>query len=533
MTKRIIAVAFDNTASFTPIPPPKRGVSDSGDEMLKRGKDIAAMGPYWEKVTAITDGIEGMRLAGDKLLSKFDGETEDDFKNRLQLTKMTNVYLDVAENLASKPFEKEVTLLEDDNNDVPEPLQDFIEDVDGNGSNLTQFAGDVFFNGINNVIDWILIDYPVDDGSVKTVADAQKANIRPYWSRVLATNMLIFREKRINGKSVLVFARFLEPGEPDHIREFEREDSGAVVWRLYEKKNTPAPENDKTFFHLIDDGVVSIGVIPMVPFFTGRREGLSFKFHPPLRSSVELQIDLYQDESALKFAKTMTGYAMLTASGVKPEKDARGDPKPVRVGPNKILYAPPNGDGSSGEWKYIEPSATSLKFLAEDIQNTIKELRELGRQPLTAQSGNLTVISARQIAGKSRSTVATWALLLKNTLENALVITDMWLGIDAAIYDPTVYVFLDFDNIKDDGTDIAALNSARDRGDISQETYLEEYKRRDVLSSDFDFETERDRLMKELPADGADNSLDGLDGPPAKPGTQPQKKPGEPNQNGQ
>lgn len=53
---------------------------------------------------------------------------------------------------------------------------------------------------------------------------------------------------------------------------------------------------------------------------------------------------------------------MLTGNGVKPEKAADGSVKPIHVGPNRVLYAPPNADGSVGNWRYIEPSSNSLEF---------------------------------------------------------------------------------------------------------------------------------------------------------------------------
>ncbi|MCK1975161.1 hypothetical protein LNK20_20980, partial [Bacillus safensis] len=72
--------------------------------------------------------------------------------------------------MASKPFSKEVTLA---NDTVPEAIKVVTEDIDGGGNHLHVFADNVFFNGIHNAIDWILVDYPtVPEGA--TLADEKR-----------------------------------------------------------------------------------------------------------------------------------------------------------------------------------------------------------------------------------------------------------------------------------------------------------------------------------------------------------------------
>ena len=130
----------------------------------------------------------------------------------------------------------------------------------------------------------------------------------------------------------------------------------------------------------------------------------------------------------------------------------------------------------------------------------MQQLREVGRQPLTASSSNITVITAAVAAGKAKSAVKAWAYKAKDTLENALLITAMWMNTE---YDPTVHVFAEFDDWME-GEDLDTLDSARERGDLSHETYCEEMQRRGVLSSNFTIERERKRLLTEIPSDGVD-----------------------------
>lgn len=518
----ISSTAFANPTAPNPAPiiQAAQALDDhsaSEDDLMKRSKDIASMVPYWDTTDAIVEGYNAIVSQGETYLPKFGNENPDDYKVRLSLTKFTNVYRDIVESLAAKPFEEEITLpdgTKKDDTAPPEAIVSFVEDVDGNGNNLTAFASATFFNGINSAIDWIFVDYPtVDREQVRTVADEKAAGVRPFWMHVLGRNVLEVQTKLLKGKQAISYIRIYEPGVtgPDHVRIFKRDDSDVVTWELWVK--TDKPHNGKSQFILENSGTLSIKIIPMVPFWTGRRDGQTWKFYPAMRDAADLQIQLYQDESALKFIKTMAGYPMLAANGMRPELEADGKtPKKLAIGPMKVLWGIPNGNGQAGEWTFIEPSATSMEFLQKSIDKTKEDLRELGRQPLTANSGNLTVITTAVAAGKAISAVSAWALALKNALENALNITAQWMKIK---YDAQVNVFTEFDNFTDGAADLTALADARKNGDLSQETYWEELRRRKVLSPEFDAEKELERLLKEIPADGLEDDDGSVDVPPA------------------
>lgn len=492
-----LAPAFDSG--------PLAGIS--GETLLKRSVASAAMLPYWDLTDTIVDGVEAIRLAGDTYLPRFTDESNNDYAYRLRLTKFTNIYRDTLEGLASKPFEDEVSLVPDGDVQPPNEFVEFIENVDGSGNNLTVFCNAAFFNGINSALHWILIDHDKADPSVRSLADAKKAGLRPYWCHVLARNVLDVKSQMINGNEVLTYVKIFEPGHPDCVRVFERGPSGEVTWSLYEKMEKPGPDG-KSQFTQIDGGAVGIGVIPMVPFVTGRRDGRSWRVFPAMRDAADLQIELYQQESGLKFAKTLTAYPMLAGNGIKPPTEADGKTiAKIAVGPNRVLYAPPNPGGQPGSWAYVEPNAQSLTFLAADVKETINQLRELGRQPLTASASNLTVVTTAVAAGKAKSAVKAWAFGLKDAIENALVITAMWKELDATAYKPTVSVYTEFDEFME-GKDLDALESARDRGDLSRQTYWDELRRRSVLSPEFNHEVEEKRLLEELPGDGPDMEID-------------------------
>lgn len=478
-------------------------------DLLKRSPDIELMTPYWDMVSDIIEGEEAIKAGGEKYLPKFPDEEERDYQFRLSVGKFTNIYRDTTEGLATKPFQDEVAIVGEGASDK---IKAFAEDVDGCGNNLSTFSALTFFNGINYAIDWIFVDYPTTFNADKmSIEQARKKNLRPYWRHILGKNVLEVDSRMEGSKEIITYFRYQEPSygdEPVKVRvyreEYDENFQKHIMWHLYrQQKEFNNPDDE---FIEIESGEMSIGFIPVIPFITGRRDGNRFKFYPVMKDAATLQIKLYQNESALEYIKTLACYPILATDGMKPKLDAKGAPEKVRVGPNAVLYGCELKNGGGGTWKYVEPQANSLEFLKKDIDKTKTDLRELGRQPLTALSSQLTTVTTSIAAGKAKSAVTTWALALKDALENALYYTLLWEQKEVPENEqPEVYVYTGFDNVLEDGSDLEQLGKARERHDISLETYWEELKRRKILSAEFTAERERKRLLEDIPVDDVDS----------------------------
>lgn len=474
--------------------------------------DYKAMTEYWQTVGDLYKGAEAVRLGAERYLPKFENESADQYRNRLKWARYTNIYGDILNTLSSKPFSEEIKIT-----DGSPRITAMVEDIDGQGNNLHNFASFYFKNAINYAVDWIYVDYTrtsaftVDaNGRARrrSVAEEKASGARPYWVRVGATEMLAVYSAVIGGVEYFVHARMRETyterkdwdeEEVIQIRELSREpilnEMGEIIglepatWRVWRQASAGAGQ-----WQVVEEGSIAIGVIPIVPLVIGERQGNSWRIVGEMNDCADLQIDLYQQETALQNARQLTAFPMLSANNVKPVIDPKTNaPVVVPVGPRAVLYAP--GDGQSGgSWSYVEIQATSLKFLADQIKETVQELRELGRQPLTAQTGNLTTVTTAFAAQKGNSAVQAWALALKDALEQAFVLTALWLN---ETQEATVTVFTDFEAGigEDDGFD--DVLTMRKDGDLSQETLWEEAQRRGRLGDDFTVDRERERLEKE------------------------------------
>lgn len=455
------------------------------NEIETPSDDYKAMAPYWKKVDTIIEGIDAMRRAKKEYLPKFPNESEKDYDFRLSVATMTNVYTDVVESLADKPFSDEVRII--DNDQSNDEFIALAENIDGRGNHIHVFLSDVFFHGINAAIDWILIDYPVVNTNIIRTREQELAlGLRPYWVQIRAKQVLDVKTEMINGIETLVYVKILE--KSDRIRVFELID-GAAYFTIYTK-------DDKGDWWPEDPRQLTIDVIPMVPFYTGKRKGDSWQFRPPLKDAADLQIELWQKETGLKHTRTLAAFPMLAGNGIQPSVDAAGKPLPLKTGPNAVLYAPPNDNGTSGSWGVLSADSATMQFLAADVTTTQQQIRELGRQPLTAQSGNVTRITAAFAASKGNSAVQKWALGLKDAAEQALTITSKWLKLDIQ---PELFIFTDFKVELDDDKTPDYILQMRSNGDLSRRSMWAEMKRRGILSTEFDSDVEDVQMANEIP----------------------------------
>jgi hypothetical protein len=536
-------------------------MADSDNLMTPSG-DHEAMAPFWAMIEAILGGAETMRAAvrsqtkyipgpaqpvallnelqrtavaitwnESPYLPRFPNEQPFDYELRRRHAPFTNIYADIGDNLASKPFSKTLELDEDE----PDNLKTIAENIDGQGNNLHVFARKAFRSGIDKFIHWILVDYTnVPQGA--TLADERSIGARPYWVSIEPERMLANYSAFVNGQEVIYYARIHEPikrksgyGEVmvDRVRVLNREPIldpitnepigfGPPTWQVYELINTTGDDGkEKANWLVVASGEITIGVIPLVAFIPAGRNGCSWQGRAPLHDLAYMQIEEFQQESNLKSIKEMTAYPMLAGNGVQ-GADAQGQQIIVPVGPRAVLFAPPGTDGTHGEWKFIEPTGASLNFLQSDLEKLRTEMRNLGRQPLTTT--NLTVVTTANVAMKAHNAVQAWSLMLKDALEQAWVLTCKWLNIDAQ---PQVNIHTDFGVDFEAGTELDALLKGQAQGILSKETIQSEFKRRGVLSDDFDPEEEAQQLAEEEQGLQPEQAIDPVTGEPIEPSTRP------------
>jgi hypothetical protein len=457
--------------------------------------DHRDMAGWLRKIADVRGGEETIKAAGVEYLPKWKKEPNDVYERRKAGTPWWPGFEDALINIAGKPFATPLTVTSDDQskNILDQRISDVIADVNGSGDALHTFARDIFLNGIANGLAGILVDFPKKDPNAKTLADEKRLGLRPYWAPVHARDILACYYEMIGGKQFVRHMRIRERRtQQDGYGEKTVEQIRVLEpgrFELWQVVSDAAPEK-------IDEGETSLSYVPFVPFYTGQRFG-NFAAKPPLLELANKNIHIYQKLSRKEQTLTLAGFPMLKVRGLDPElvpqtEDSYGRKIPeIEVGPGVVLAFPRESEGSLGDADYISPQADVLTEIREDLEADIREFQRLAKQPMQPGSGNITATANALDASKSNSAIATWALGLKDCLDQALVFTADWMGLkpSASVNVPTDFTA----DIRPD-TDAKDLLSARAMGFISQETFLSEWKRRNMLAPDLDVAGEMHRI---------------------------------------
>lgn len=501
-----------------------------GPDPSNRAADMASMAKFWNLVSTLEGGVAAMRRAGQKYLPRYEQEDRAAYSRRLENARMTNVFMDIVENLVSKPYSKPVKIADD----MTEELKEFTRDVSAKDDTIHVFSSNVFHQAVLDGISFILVDYTkkseADRNRVMTVAEEKESGSRSYWVHYEAQDVMAAHSMHVKGKEqfyeVRLFEQVVMPQSDftekivDQIRVFKRKklgenDLGEPYWEIWRKKENTQSGDGIEWERVEGPTELGLDYIPFVPVVFGRRKGKSWRIRPPLRDAAHLQVELYQQENGLKNVRELTAFPMLAGNGVQADTQEDSNPTTLVVGPGRVLYGGGSGDGGAGgNWTYVEPGGESLQFLRDDIKDTIKELRELGKQPLTAQSGNLTRITTAVAAQKGNTAIQAWIAVLNAALDRCLEITADWEDIADPKAGVEIYDGFDLAAIDDDSFSHVMDMAVPERGArplISRDAAIYEAKRRDILSSTYDGVADLDRIDDPLPEDGDLNP----DGSPA------------------
>lgn len=480
--------------------------------------DATFMSAIWQKIRNILDGLHAIRQCRATYLPVFEGETTEEYARRLNTTSWRPEFSDGLRNLSAKPFQKDITLADGAN----QQIKDFAEDVDGCGNNITRFSKEFFDTGVGFGLAALLVDYPTMQEGI-TLADEKASGARPYWCLIQPENILALYFENVGGFNRVSHIRFrecyteregFEEREIDRIRVIERQD-GKVVWEVWESNpvdpKATSKDKNKVAYSKVGEGVITLEEIPVSLFFTGKKSG-NFRVRPPLNDLADAQIELYQKLSNKNEIQTFAGSPMLKLLGVSndqlpTEDDGSGKKTPtMQLGPKRIITLPPGTDGAQPEADFIQPTAANMTELREDINDLIEYMRRLAMQPITDKSGNPTATGQAIDQAKAHSTLQSWALGLKDALELALKYTAQWMNINA---EPEVLVFTDFGVDATGVQEMTVLQNMTSAGQLSAKTLRAEAKRRDMLSQEFDEDTELEQISTEGAALGTMTDGDG------------------------
>lgn len=464
--------------------------------VAQKSPEYVAMSGNWALVNTLWGGTDAMRHSGRKYLPQMPDEPESAYRARLRQSVLTNIYRDTIEKLVSKPLKQPVTLKDD----VPEAIQSYRGNIDGQATDIDVFTKQVGESALNHGLTYILVDYPQVDPET-TVLEERQQEIRPYAIHYNATQVIGWKSEVVNGRRILTQVRIYEKSYED-VSEFEQRAVERIrvlepgFYRTYELRMVGDNQQDWVLAesHEVIAGGKVLDFIPLVTVYSNKRNFMVGA--PAMLDVAHLNITHWQSDSDQRNILHVARVPILFGSGLGDEDSV------VKLSVGSTTFI--RGQISS-DLKYVEHSGKGIEAGARDLEVLVERMSSLGLNMLVRRSpgsqGSRETATGRSLdQAEADSPLSMFARELENSLEEMLDYFGIFLGMgdDAG---GSVELFKDFTLTQRDVDDIKELGQMRTRGDLSQLTYWEELKRRNLLSDNFDSETEIDLLDLESPGD--------------------------------
>jgi len=474
---------------------------------MKQEKDAArpdttsyaydTMRPAWDTVQTVLEGTTAMRRAGKQFLPQHHGETDTAYGERLSRNTLLNVTKLTLNSWVGRPFSDIIRFEE-----TPEPITAILPNVDLVGNDAQVFCRNWFADGVAKAYSHVYVDFPRTDTveGVRTVADDLREGVRPYWVHIKPEQIFFASAEVIAGREVLReirmmeevsdmvgFAELLQP----QIRRVYIDAEGSHV-QLYRKDD---PRKEDSDWVLYEEYEFSLGFIPLVTFYAHRDDFMLGT--PPLLDLADLNIAHWQSTADQRSILTVTRFPILALSGASDEG------KELVIGPNRWLYSPDPG----GKFYYVEHTGKAIAAGRQDLVDLEEQMAEYGADFLRKRPGNVTATARALDSAEATSPLMDMTIRFSEALDLVLEYTAAWLNLPSGGHSELT---TDFGPEGADQAELTTLSNTRKDRDISRKAYLEELKRRGILTEEYDIEEDATQLEEET------MDLFGNTGPPVE-----------------
>jgi len=440
-----------------------------------------AMAEKWELIHDLLGGTSRMREAGRTWLPMETREEALAYENRLERSYLYGALSDTINKIVSKPFARPVVV----RGTIPPALEGVVNDPSMRGLNLTQFARELFNDAVIHGCAHILIDFPrVGEGL--SLAEERAEEVRPYLVRVSPPDLIGWRsDRQMGGRERLTEVRIKEyRTESDDAWGDKEVECVRVVreseWQLWERIG------DREDWQMIDEGTHTFGAVPIVSMYIDPTGFMTA--NPPFQDLAWLNLAHWQSLSDQRNILRFARMPLLYQFGIS-EEEIEGE---ITIGPSQLIRSI-NPDAKMG---YVEHGGRAIESGDKDLRNLEAQMEVMGLQPLISKTGGATATGRALDESRTHSNIQAWIRALENTLLEALAAAGEWSGVELSD-DVAVDVFSDFGLTLKAEQDIRVLVDMRKANLITHKTFLEEIKRRGLLSDAVDVSVEIEMIEEE------------------------------------
>ena len=441
------------------IPPTGAVVSESP---FVRSLDVIAMMPDWSVMAAVTRGTNYLRDLCETYLPQEPREDDDAYQTRVDRSVLSPYTSRLIETAAGAILRKPIHVEGD-----PYWL-DLIQNIDGLGSNINEYARRALVSSLTYGHSAILVDYPAAAG-VMNLAEERALGRRPYFVHVDAPQIWGWRKESGTNRLLQVRIHDYDVRPLNDFGEEQVEQMRVIYPGRYDLYTLGQEEVEYTA-----SGNYSLPEIPLVPIYSNRR-GLLIS-QPALLDIANLNITHYQRQADLIHALHIAAMPTLVLEGWD---DTTGS---ATMGVNYAIAMQPGNKAY-----YVQADATSFDAQMNELQSLESQMSTLGVTKLFGQKFVAESAEAKRIdQAQSNSVLSIISQELESALNQAFQFASQYVGIEA----PEITIDRDFDYYRLIGQDVSVLAQLNQMGKISDAMLLEILRRGEILPDNINVEDE-------------------------------------------
>jgi len=454
-----------------------------------------AFAEKWFKTRAACEGQSAIHNAGEKFLPRLADQSDHDYKSYKLRATYFNATGRTLEGLVGMVFRKEIEKT------YPPALEDMFDDLDLKGNSLDAVAMQTIYDLLQVGRAGILVEYPSVTQTPASLADAAKANLRPYTTYYPAESILDWRVTRVNNVMQPVMIKLQEYYEVQK-NEFEYETHPQIralllteigyIQRVYRK-------NKKGDWVQFENDIVPLmkgAPISFIPFWAfGARENCLDLQDPPILDLADLNIAHYRVTADYERGCHFAGLPTPMLAGFVFDENEK-----VSIGSSTAIVS----SDSSANWGFLEFTGQGLGALEKNLLQKESQMAAIGARMLAPEKAG--VESAGTLLMRSNGEASVLAALVQLAGENFEQITRfmaMWYGVDGEI---EIDMNTDFMPVPMSAQDLDALMKAWQVGGIPKEELFYALKQGEVIreSTSYDdyllgLESDMSNGMADLP----------------------------------
>lgn len=444
----------------------------------------------WERCRAAAAGQRAIKLGRDKFLPRLEGQSDTDFEAYLARANYFNATGRTVEAMIGFVSEKPMKL------ELPPGMEDWIEDITLTNETLDDFIESTLEQAIVVSHGGILVDMPIAEENVLTIAQAEAMALRPYLTFYLAENILNWRVGKVNNVQVLLdvwLREFYQDETSDilmQIRQLTITKEGAYNQIIWQKK-----EGESNFVAVRTIEPKKNGAaINQIPFFPVSKKKPSMRIESPaIESLADVNISHYINSADLENALHMSGQPTPVFTGIDMITDANGNQTApeINVGSNTSICLP-----KDAKFGYLQVTG-GFEGLEKAMTTKVEYMAALGARMLAQEKKQTEASETHEIKRSGENSVlAKITGCVERQVKKALEFMRDWQGLTGEVVLELNKDYLPA-NIPPELLKVfVAMNQA---GKISDETLHEIAQYSEWLPENVNFEVEQERIASQPP----------------------------------